>query len=158
MAEGFFSSKEAAYLKRARRAWMESEARAIQDLRERARVDFIKAERETPIRRLTWRDVSRICLPGWFIGREIEALTGPLYRAGPDLAQRLERHIERFDDIQAPGRLAGLTRSAALWLTQSPNDGRQAIPEQTCHEPTSEPTPDLSPWFAPESRWSGEKE
>ena len=106
---------------------------------------------------MSWRDVPRICLLGWFIRRAVEASAGPLYRVGPATHSRLERHIERLDDSRARGRLAALTRSAALWLTQSPNDARQAIPEQTCPAPSFEPTPDLSPASAQGSSRSGGK-
>lgn len=98
----------------------------------------------------SWRDVSRICLPGWIIHRAIGWTMRPLYQVGPAICLRLEQRIERLDDNQALGRLAILLRSAALWLTQSPNTAPQAILEQKSGEVFSQPMPDPLPGSAPE--------
>lgn len=86
-----------------------------------------------------WRDVPRICLPGWFIHKEVGRLTGLLSLVGPSICRRLERHAEQPGDSQAPARPAALLRSAALWLTRSPNDAQQAIREQKLDARSSEP-------------------
>lgn len=88
---------------------------------------------------VTWRDVPRICLPGWFINRAVEASVRPLYLAGPAIHARLEQRLERPDDIRGPAWFRGLLRSTALWLTQSPNSGRRATPEEIQDEVFSRP-------------------
>lgn len=107
---------------------------------------------------LGWRSVPRVCLPGWLIHRAVAVSAGPLYRGGPAIVQRLERHVERLDDSPSRGRLAGLTRFAALWLMRSPNDGPQATLGQMSLDPSSPPMPDLLPVSGQESSRSGERE
>jgi len=51
-----------------------------------------------PLPELTWRDVSRICIPGWIIGRRMNDVAGRLLLMGPDLCQWLEPLLERLDD------------------------------------------------------------
>ncbi len=98
-----------------------------------------------PYRPTTWRDMPRICLPGYVIRRAVEASTSPLSRVGPAICQRLELLIERLDDSRAPAWFAAPLRSTALWLTQSPNSEPQAIPEETSAPGSSPATPDPSP-------------
>lgn len=91
-----------------------------------------------------WRDVSRICLPGWVIRRAVEASARPLYLAGPAIERRLEQRLERPAGIQGPAWFQGLQRSIVLWLIQSPNSARQAIPEEISDEASSRPMHDPS--------------
>ncbi len=78
-----------------------------------------------------WRDISRICLPGWLIRQAVEGMTNPLSLAGPNIVVRLERLLNRLDNKGPLSRHEALLRSTALWLTQSPNDELQAAPEET---------------------------
>ncbi len=89
------------------------------------------------IAQFTWKDMPRICLPGYFIRRAVEALAVPLYRAGPSICQQLERRLEQPDGIRGPECFRDLQRSTALWLTQSPNSVQPAIPEETRAEASS---------------------
>jgi hypothetical protein len=107
-----------------------------------------QTRRQRPI---TWRDIPRVCLPGWLIRRTIGWLTTPLYRAGPAICLLLERHIERLADNPNPKRFAVLLQSAALWLTQSPNGERLAILEQMSVAESSQSMPDPLQAFAPVS-------
>lgn len=93
---------------------------------------------------LTWRDTARVCIPGYLIRRAVGVLEGPLYRAGPAICKRLEQRLEQLADRPALARHEVLLRSIALWLTQSPNSARQATPEETSDEQSSQPMRDLS--------------
>lgn len=97
-----------------------------------------EARNAPDIPKTTWRDIQRVCLPGWLLVKGIGAITSPLKSVGPDACQRLERFVERHDDTEARGRVAVWRLSLARWLIQSPNDARQAIREET---PASESSP-----------------
>lgn len=95
--------------------------------------------------RITWRDVDRICLPGWLMAKPFAATADLLRSAGPAIARRLERLSEPQDGSRAPGRREALLQSAALWLLQSPNSARPAIHGETGGAASSRPTGGHSP-------------
>lgn len=101
-----------------------------------ARRRHIMRKRLKPI---TWRDQARICIPGHLIKCGIEALARPLYLAGPNLAQRLERHVELLDALSCRSRFQRMRLSLARWLLQAPNDAHQPIPDRTPHDPSLTP-------------------
>lgn len=99
-----------------------------------ARIEAARRQRlhpPAPLPRPTWRDVARVCLPGWVISRPFAATANLLLRVGPDIATRLERLVDRPEPVSGRGRGAGMLRVAAIWLLQSPNDARPAIPEES---------------------------
>ena len=112
------------------------------------------------LKRLTWRDVSPICLPGFLISRAVAWLAGPLRRAGPSIDERLVRLEERLSDKPVLARHQALLRATARWLTTAPNDALQAIPEETEDGASMSPTADPLPGFEAGSsqRKAGAKE
>lgn len=114
-----------------------------------------KASPPAPLPRRTWRDVPRMAIPEYLIRQALRSIgrafvwpASPLLRAGPAIYSRLTQHLERLDDMGiGPADLSGLAawkRSTALWLTQSPNDARQATLEETSDAAWSEPMSDPS--------------
>lgn len=97
------------------------------------------------IRKIAWRDVPRIGLPFYIIGRPIRALGDRLVRIGPDCAVKLERLEQWLDDTPTPSRLRLLLQGAVRWMISTPNSAHQAIPEETGHDPSLPPMPDLLP-------------
>lgn len=80
--------------------------------------------------RPNWRDVSRICLPGVLldqtVNRAVQAVLNPLVLAGPNIAQKLERRIERQGDTSSLSLARRLLRGAVLWLLEAPNSEPEA--------------------------------
>lgn len=77
----------------------------------------------------SWRDCSRICLPGSFLSRVIRAIEAPLVLAGPEAAKRLEPYVERLCDMPSPSRRQRIVRAALRWLLEAPNDALAAKEE-----------------------------
>lgn len=132
---GFFDDDAAQRHARAKRRWQEAEKSALSQLR--------PALPAGPAR-LTWRDLPRACIPGALIRRAVAWITDPLVLAGPEICRQLERHIERPVDSRGRAHPAVLLRSVAIWLTETPNDARRAIPERTSGEASSPAMPDPS--------------
>ncbi len=77
---------------------------------------------------------SRICIPNVLIRRGLRVLTAPVRKitdplsmAGPEMAKRLERRVERLDGISSPSRLQRIERAVALWLLEAPDSEPEAI-------------------------------
>lgn len=96
--------------------------------------------RRAPKRQLpkqTWRDCSRICLPGMLLSRAVGVAMYPLVMAGPELAKRLEPRIELLDDISDPSWSQNVLRSAIHWLLRAPNSAPGTTEEKLDSEPFS---------------------
>src|SRR5690606_13657457 len=94
---------------------------------------------------LGWRDVERICLPGWLMARALRRVSARLVEVGANSHARLERWRERLSDRAVLSRPERLLLSLAHWLTQSPNSARRSIPEQTSVEGSFPSMPDPLP-------------
>jgi len=88
---------------------------------------FLKDFRQTYS--VTWRDKPRINVVFTIIGFPLRVINYPiaavLYRltmAGQDIAELLELHIARLDDISSPSRLQVWMQSLMTWLIAAPND------------------------------------
>ena len=92
-----------------------------------ARRRMLVEQPRAPRRRPTWRDVDRVCLPGWLLSRPFQAIANLLYRPGPEIGRLLERLGDRIDGIDEPRRPARLLRSAVHWLLSAPNDAPPAV-------------------------------
>lgn len=91
--------------------------------------------RHAPAPKVTWRDVERICIPGWLISRAIRAIEAPLVLAGPEAIKRLEPYAERLCDIPCPSLWQRTVRAVVLWLLEAPDD----VPEATEEAPPPAP-------------------
>lgn len=103
-----------------------------------ARRQMLVEQPRAPRRRQTWRDVDRVCLPGWLLSRPFQAIANLLHRPGPEIGRLLERLGDRIDGIDEPRRPVRLLRSAVHWLLSAPNDAPPAIPEETWPSPSSD--------------------
>ena len=100
----------------------------------------------------TWREVSRICLPGWFIGRKIRRLADLICYIGPDLEQFLEPWHERLCDMASPSLYQRLCRDTLRWLLEEPNSAPETTLEEIEDQESSKATDD--PEKAPEIKSS----
>ena len=90
----------------------------------------------TPPPEITWRDVDRICIPGMLLSRAVGAVIRPLVMAGPELAKRLEPHVERLDDISDRSWSQNLMRSVMHWLLRAPNSAPHTTEETPGDDPS----------------------
>lgn len=86
-----------------------------------------QTQRSRVMRKISYRELPRICVPGIFIDRAVQAALRPIVLAGPELDKRLQPHVARLCDISTPSRSQRWLRSALLWLLED----RESEPEET---------------------------
>lgn len=92
----------------------------IKDARNLART----MSRNHPQAKHTWRQVPRVCLPGYFVTRAIQAASLPLHLPGPEAIKTLEQRAEQLSGKTTAGGWWPRTQLRVIhWLLQEPGNG-----------------------------------